>query len=424
MSRRRRSRPSGAPANRPAAPVPPAVRGAFGTALALSLAGFGLALFLVRLHAQAHAGVASFCAVNDVVNCDRVATSHFSVVLGLPVALWGTFGYGLASALAAWGLVRRPLRGGWPSGLLFLVAAAAVGASVALALVSEIAIGAWCLLCAASWVIALALLAAAWRACRPAGVAAAIRADLAVARARPGGAVGLAGAGAAAVALAVAAYPRYWEKPAAVAPQPPGAAADSRRVPYDDDGKSKDGGSPSAAPVGGGVGTAAPAAGGNLPERTVVEYSDYECPYCARAHEETRAVLSARPDITLVRRHFPLDASCNPGVARTIHPTACALARAAICAAEQGRFADMDDALFQNQRERLAPATLAERIGLDLARFGSCVGSPETDRRLAADVAAGLRDGVRATPTYLVGHTLSAGRLPAELLPPPAPGAP
>lgn len=401
MSRRRKSRPPVAAQPRAAAPADTSHRGGFVAALALSLAGLALSIALVRLHVRAHAGEVSFCALNDVVNCDRVATSRFSVVLGLPVALWGAFGYGLAGALAAWGLAGRSPRGErWPAGLLFLVAAAAVGASVALALVSELAIGAWCLLCAASWVASAALLAAAWRACRPGGVARAVRADLAAARARPGGVAALAGAGVCAVAVAMAAYPRYWERPRVEAP-PPRAAA-----PGDGSPRSPPDASPAVAAV-------------NVPEGVVVEYSDYECPYCARAHEETRALVASRPDLTLVRRHFPLDASCNRAVARTIHPTACALARAAICAEAQGRFAEMDDALFRNQRERLSPATLAQRIGLDLDRFGACVGSPETERRLAADVAAAIRDGVRATPTYLVDHTASAGRLPVELLPPP-----
>jgi protein-disulfide isomerase len=410
MARRRKSRPTVAAPARPAAPSPPPARGAFAGALILGLAGLVLSVLLARLHARAHAGFASFCAVNDAVNCDRVALSRFSVLFGLPVAAWGAFGYGLASALAAWGLAKQPSRGRWPSGLLFLVAAAAVAASLALALVSKLAIGAWCLLCAATWAIAVALLVAAWQACRPPGVPAAIRADLALVRESPRGALALAGAVAAAVAVTAALYPRYWDRPhgAGLPAQPAPAPA-----------------GPGAGTGGGPAGAAAPAATVNVPEGVVIEYSDYECPYCARAHEETRAILSSRPDITLVRRHFPLDGSCNPSVARTIHPSACALARAAICAEEQGRFAEMDDALFRNQRERLPPAVLAERIGLDLARFGACVGSRDTERRLAADVAAGLRDGVRATPTYLVGRTLSAGRFPAELLTPaPARAAP
>ena len=408
---RRRKRPSPGPQARSAAPPRPEARAPFAAALALALAGLVLSFLLARLHARAHAGIASFCAVNDVVNCDRVATSRFSVVLGLPVAVWGAFGYGLAGTLAAWGLAVRPPRGRWPAGLLFLVAGAAVAASAALAVVSEVAIGAWCLLCAGSWAVSAALLVAAWRACRPVGVTAAIRDDLAAAREKPGGLAILAVTSAAAIALTAAVYPRYWTQPRAGAPDIAGSAAGSRAP------------SPGLA----GPGTGAPAAQAqdagpaalvvNVPEGVVVEYSDYECPYCARAHEETRAILATRPDITLVRRHFPLDASCNPAVARTIHPTACALARAAICAEAQGRFSEMDDALFRNQRERLAPSALAERIGLDLNAFSTCVGSRETEHRLAADVALGIRDGVRATPTYLVDHTASAGRLPVELLP-------
>lgn len=362
---------------------PPSPRGALRAALGLGLVGLTLSIALVRLHAQAHAGVASFCDLSETVSCDRVAISRYSVALGLPVAVWGALGYGLASALAAWGLSRRRPAPTWPSGLLFAVGAVAATASVALALVSKLAIGAWCLLCAASWAAALALFAAAWRACRPQGAAASIRADLAAVRSRPRRSAALALAGLAATALLAAAYPRYWQgRPAA------------RR---------------SAAAAGSG-----PA--------VVVEYSDYQCPMCARAHEETRALLARRPDVTLVKRHFPLDTSCNPLLKRQMHPSACALARAAICAEAQGRLDEMDQALFRNQEQGLPASDIAERLGLDMGRFRECLASPATERRLAAEIAAGARDGVRATPTFVVGGTAVVGQLPADLLPPPPAG--
>ena len=359
----------------PAAPPPP---GPLRLALAAALLGLALSLVLVRLHGQAHAGVASFCDLSETVSCDRVATSRFSVVLGLPVAVWGVVGYGLAAALAARGLSRRKPGPTWPAGLLLAVGAATAGASVALALLSRLAIGALCLLCAASWGAALLLVSAAWRACRPQGAAAAVRADLATIRANPGRSVALLLAGLAGVGLMAAAWPRSWRgRPAARA--------------------------------------AAPASG----PAVVVEYSDYQCPMCARAHEETRAFLARRPDVALVRRHFPLDASCNPAVKRPMHQSACALARAAICAEAQGRLAEMDDALFGDQGRGEPAEAVAARLGLDLVRFRACLPSPETERRLAADIAAALRDGVRATPTFVVGGTAVAGQLPAELLPPP-----
>lgn len=356
----------------------------FLAAAALAAAGFVLAVVLARQHAHAHAGIASFCAISEYVNCDRVATSRFSVVLGIPVAIWGMLGYGLALLLALAGLRPRPRREGWPAGLLFIVAAGAAAVAVALALVSELAIGALCLLCTGSWVISLGLLAAAWRACRPDGVAAAVRRDLAVLRERPLRAGVVALAGIAAVALIAAAYPRYWERRARMPPRP-------------------------AAP-------AVPMVQGSL---VVVEFSDYECPFCAVAHEEAKALLAVRPDVTLVRRHFPLDSDCNPAVTRAIHPAACRLARAGICAEEQGKLPAMDDALFRNQQAKRPVEEVAVAAGLDLQGFRRCLSSPATDARLRSDIEAGVRVGLTATPTYVVGGRPYAGKLPVELLPPP-----
>jgi protein-disulfide isomerase len=148
----------------------------------------------------------------------------------------------------------------------------------------------------------------------------------------------------------------------------------------------------------------------------VFAFSDYECPSCARVHEQIRE-LTVRPGVTIVRRHFPLDAACNPAVKRQVHEASCSLARVAICAEAQGRLADMEDALFANQREHVALETLTARVGLDMERLRSCLVSPETDRRLTADVSEGIRYGIQATPSFVVDGRVFAGRLPPELLP-------
>jgi protein-disulfide isomerase len=383
-------------------PAPP--RGALLAALALGLVGVALSIALTRLHADAHAGVASFCAISDTVNCDKVATSPYSVALGLPVAVWGVLGFGLAAALAGRGLAGRRPHAAFPRGLLLLVAAAATAASVALAVVSKTLIGAWCILCAAGWVTSVALLAAAAIACRPAGVASSIRADLRAVRAMPGSSVAIALLGLAVVGVAMAGYPRYWERKASAAPAP-GAAT----VP----------GGPRTEPP---PAVPAVATAENPGPGVVVEYSDYDCPFCARAHVRTKELLARYPEWKLVRRQFPLDPACNGAVKRSIHPGACDLARAGICAAEQGRFGEMDEALFATQRARVPPSELARGLGLDLARFEACLASPDTERAIARDVEAGVRDGVRATPTYLVGGeeraVVVSGELPEALLAP------
>jgi protein-disulfide isomerase len=382
----------------PAAPPP---RLALAVALLLALAGLAVSLVLVRLHAQAHAGIASFCAISETVNCDKVAMSPFSMVFRLPVAVWGALGYGLAAALAGWGLTARRLHRRWPAGLLFLFGGAAVVASVALALISELLIGAWCILCMVSWAISLAMLVTALLACRGAGLAGAVRADLAALAAMPRRTSGVIVVGLAGLLVLASYYPRYWERAR--------AEANLTRPP----------------PGGPGVTGTPPAPAGPLVDPAVgaIVFSDYECPYCLVAHGELRAVLARRPDIKVVKRHFPLDQACNPVIKRPIHQRACEYARAAICAEAQGHFDAMDDALFQNQRGQRPVEELAGGLGLDVPRFQACLAAPETAQRLQADIAAALKADVKATPTYLVGGVQYAGKLPVEVFRPAA-GAP
>ncbi len=363
---------------------------------ALAAVGLVLAGVLAFEHAQAHAGGTSFCAINAYVNCDRVATSRYSVVLGLPVAVWGGFAYGLALLLSVAGLRGERPHATWPAGLLFVLGAIATATAVALALVSELAIGALCVLCAASWLVSGTMFAAAWRATRPGGVRAAIAADLALLRRRLPRTVAVLAAGAACVALVAAAYRTrgapYWEAP------------------------------PKPAAVRAGPVTPASARGGG--PAVVIEFSDYECPFCAIAHAETDALLASRPDVKLVHKNFPLDSACNPVVKRAMHEGACVLAAAAVCAEEQGKLEPMSDALFENQKRKLPLDSVAEGVGLDMARFHECLRAPSTGRRVQQDIAAGIAVGLKATPTYVVNGVAYPGKLPPEALPPATARAP
>jgi len=387
-----RSRPA------PAETTASAPRRAFLVALLLSLAGLGVSLWLVRLHGDAHAGKISFCNISETVNCDKVATSPYSVVAGLPVAVWGALGYTAAAALSLIGLSSRRGHPGFPAGLLLLFGAAATGAAVRLAYVSEVLIGAWCLFCIAAWTISAALLVTALVACRRAGLLASVRADLAALRASPLVTVASGGAGLLAVALLLLFYPRYWDHARAAEP----AAAS------------------------GPAGQSGPRPGTRPGAAGAIVFSDYECPYCAIAHQELKAILATRPDIVVTRRNFPLDDTCNPMLKRPMHQQACELARAAICADAQGRFTELDDALYENQKTRRPLDEVAKAAGLDLGKLHACMGSAETQARLAGDIAAGIAAGLKATPTYVIDGTLYAGKLPLELFVPAAglPGLP
>lgn len=163
-----------------------------------------------------------------------------------------------------------------------------------------------------------------------------------------------------------------------------------------------------------------PSKGPSAPEDDLVEFSDLECPHCASLHQ-TVASLVGSPEAAGVRVrfvHFPLDAACNPHVARSLHPTACRAARAAICAQEQGLFWPFVDRYYAVRPPRSEQTALdvARDVGADVQRLAACIESDETSRILSEDIALGRSAGVRATPTLLVNGWTFEGALPRARL--------
>ena len=122
----------------------------------------------------------------------------------------------------------------------------------------------------------------------------------------------------------------------------------------------------------------------------MIVYGDYECPYCAKLHDEWHEG-AWHPGTTLVFRHFPVVSK---------HPRSKVLAHAAEAAALQGRFWEFHDSLYEDQG-RLDPPHLwerCERLGLDLERFEVDRRSDAVARRVARDFRSGIRAGVTKTP--------------------------
>jgi protein-disulfide isomerase len=129
---------------------------------------------------------------------------------------------------------------------------------------------------------------------------------------------------------------------------------------------------------------------------TLVEYGDFECPFCGRAHPIVKAVqarLGRR--MRFVFRHFPLT---------EIHPHALPAAEAAEAAGAQGRFWEMHDLLFESQPALDAPDLLrdARMLGLDVPRFVSEVAEHVHEPRIREDFMSGVRSGVNGTPTFFI----------------------
>jgi protein-disulfide isomerase/uncharacterized membrane protein len=327
--------------------------------LVLAAVGIAIATYLVLAHAGIGGHLCEAIAT-ETVSCDKVAASEWSVLFGVPLAAWGAVAY---VAVLALGLAARAGRPGSAAGALVLLTGAMSLVAVGLAYISEVIIGALCPFCAASWVVSIVLLVLSVRlARREGGVGAALARDAEAARRRPAPWAVLAVALLAIAAALLAGYRRH----------------------------------PVTAPAG---------------PLTVLEFSDYECPFCARMHEQNKDVVRQNPQLRLERRHFPLDQACNPKIKRPFHVGSCELARAALCADAQGKFPEMDDALFANQQAKLPVDTLARQVGLDLARFRACVESSDTAARLRQDIDQGIALGLRATPSYAVEGKLYEGDL-------------
>ncbi len=140
---------------------------------------------------------------------------------------------------------------------------------------------------------------------------------------------------------------------------------------------------------------------------TIVEFSDFQCPACKQTSPLLKQVLAAYPENTrLVYRHMPLV---------SIHPFAQLAAQASEAAADEGKFWEYHDLLFDRQQEwsRLDSlekagdifVTYAEELGIDSGSFRAKMGSEEIKQRVTTDLAEGVQLGVNATPTLFVDNT-------------------
>ena len=298
-----------------------------------------LSLVLELLHVRAYGapGASSFCSVGPHLDCTTVALSHWSVLFGLPLPLWGALGF-LALGVAAW------LGSAW----LIPLALGSALASLALLGLELTQIGALCLVCEAVHALTFALALLSWRA----------RGEL----------TPLANRDQAALVL----FPPLGLMLGLLLFLPPyfrtiGWKGD---LPFPD-GVTADG---------------APWIGARDPKLTLEEYTDYLCPHCRAASEWTLHRLAARPsEIRIVRRQLPLS-RCYAD-----HPLSCERVRLAYCAGEQGRFWQMDRWLFAHGEARK----------LDPEKLAACVARPETYARAESESTTSAKHRFQGTPAYV-----------------------
>jgi protein-disulfide isomerase len=139
---------------------------------------------------------------------------------------------------------------------------------------------------------------------------------------------------------------------------------------------------------------------------TIVEFSDFQCPYCKSVVATLKNIAAQYPQtVRWVFRDFPIPA---------LHPQAPLAHEAARCAGEQGKFWPYHDVLFE-KASSLAPEALrgyAAEVGADAAAFGQCLDSHKFRAAVAADVEVGSKAGVTGTPSFFINGQLLVGNQP------------
>lgn len=144
---------------------------------------------------------------------------------------------------------------------------------------------------------------------------------------------------------------------------------------------------------------------------TIVEFSDFQCPYCALAVPQIKAILKTYPtQVKLVFKEFPLEEHSQAELAAT----------AAVAAQKQGKFWAMHDAMYANRNNlyRQNILALAKQAGLDMKRFESDMNSTEVRETIVRDLQDGDRAGVQGTPTIFINGQRYNGEIALDTLKP------
>lgn len=144
---------------------------------------------------------------------------------------------------------------------------------------------------------------------------------------------------------------------------------------------------------------------------TLIEYSDFQCPFCGRLFLETLPKIKENfvksGKVKFIYRHFPL---------RSIHTNAQKAAEASECASEQGKFWEYHDLIFQRQNLMSEESfkSWAKELGLNSEKFNSCLGSGKYAPRIDVDYNEGIALGINGTPATFVNGKLISGAMPYE----------
>ena len=362
-----------------------------GVAIA-SLMGFGIAMYLGIQH---DSNAPSACNIDSSFNCDVVNRSAYSEMLGYPIAFLGAGYYFsmLLISIFSFGDSKKYRLAG-----MFLTATGIVSIlySLFLAYISKFVLGAWCLFCIGMYGVncILTLLGTRWTK--------QARQDFAsegddnefgtYIDAFVGGKDATSGIFMIGFMVVVIGglFTSHTDAPPRKTDSETIADLDTWHLLEPNAPVSLDG--------------TEPVYGNPDAKYTVVEFADFECPYCGMVAPELKKFIDESNDVKLLFKHYPLSSLCNENVAREGHTNACAAAIASDCAGKQGKFWEFNATAFKNQKylSRDDLLFLAERIQLDTAALSKCMNDPAMLDGVKSDIKSADAAGLSGTPSLFL----------------------
>ena len=371
-------------------------------ALSFATAGLLIALYSAHSHYQNYTDplYSSFCAISKAINCDTVAQSPWSIMLGIPVAWWGVLFY-FFFLLILLTENRRNLAA-WRGWLLVMSISSTI--TLGLAGIAVWKIKSLCLVCLATYTVTFGLAYICWLGQRRCKEAIDKGADNVTAEFKPKDALRnysvAAGVFCLSLLLLYGLMPRYWLLSAAE------TSADISRLPH---GLTEDG---------------HPWVGAEKPLLTITQFSDYQCFQCGKMYFLLRNFLAAHPDtLRLVHRHYPLDHEVNPVVVpEPFHEGSGKLAKVAILAAMRDKFWQTNDllyALIRSEGDKIKTIPLkkiADKTGLNINELAAALTHPVIAARLSRDIRDGMKLKITGTPAFLIDGQVYQGQIPTNIL--------
>lgn len=375
----------------------------------LSAVGFSASVYLTNLHQQIFTGQLEdfgFCGISREISCEAVSASPYSKIFGVPLAWLGTMLYLFWLVIAAFSAYKPERYSSSSTGLFLISAGSAVVANIYLGQLMFFTIGSLCLLCLLTYLINLLILILAISMAKGSLLPtcnAAIKAMLPF-----GGktsfvfivsftliiSIGVIGHSRMQKAIDVAStfdeagfrnYQQHFKRLSVdISNDPFHGAADARL--------------------------------------TIIEFSDFQCSHCRKAHTILQTILPGyRDQVKLVFKNLPIGIQCNEDYrsrsnGHDLHPSACSLAQLGEAAQKQDAFWPLHDRIFQIQQELKGTAIEREALmqigrdaGLDMSRLEKDYDDPATSQLILDDLAVSQKLGINGTPVFLFNGLLLEG---------------